>query len=108
MGTVIYVGFQPPEPELSLTKQELGNRLGYSKRHIEKLTAEGMPSEVEGITRLYKLSTCVLWLLETERAPKREEHFRQLLEEAGRESGRGRQAEPPPSGDRTGPGPISA
>lgn len=59
--TVIHVNFRR-EPEVELTKDELAQRLGYSRRHVEKLTALGMPSRLVGIQRLYKETECRNWL----------------------------------------------
>lgn len=65
MGTVVYADFG--RDEIQLSKKELATRLGYTTRHIEKLTAEGMPSEMEGVRRVYKETAARNWLGRHER-----------------------------------------
>lgn len=45
-----------------LGKEELGNALGRSVRWVEERTAEGMPSRIEGVRRVYKETACRNWL----------------------------------------------
>lgn len=69
-GNVIPVDFRPPEPEILLTKDQLARRLGRHHRTIEKWTAEGLPSQIKGIRRVYKLSEAIQWAEDTGRAKR--------------------------------------
>lgn len=66
MGTVVHVNFG--DSEVLLTKDQLAKRLGYSRRHIEKLTAAGMPSRLRGIRRFYRETECRNWLIQSRRS----------------------------------------
>lgn len=65
MGTVHFIDFGRNEP--LLTKKELAARLGYSERWIEHLQAEGMPSRIDGVRRVYKETAVRNWLTAHER-----------------------------------------
>lgn len=45
-----------------LGKEALGNTLGRSVRWVEERTAEGMPSRIEGIRRVYTETAARNWL----------------------------------------------
>lgn len=66
MGDLIHVSFSR-EPEAVLKKAELAHRLGYTVRHIEKLTALGMPSKIVGRCRVYRETECRNWLSQRDR-----------------------------------------
>lgn len=65
MTNVVYVDFG--REERLLNKEQIAKRLGYTVRTVEKLTAEGMPSEIKGIRRMYKETACRNWLAQRER-----------------------------------------
>lgn len=66
MGDVIYATFGR-DSEVYLTKAELAKRLGYTVRHVEKLTALGLPSTMDGRRRVYRETECRNWLIQRER-----------------------------------------
>lgn len=45
-----------------LTKRQLAATLGYSTRWIEHRMAEGMPSHLQGVRRMYDLDEVNEWL----------------------------------------------
>lgn len=108
VGDVIRVGFRLESEEILLSKREIGDKLGYSVRHIEKLAALGMPSEVWGRRRMYRQTQALKWLVESGRTSHGGRDFRRLLEEAHEEFGRGRLQPPAPPDDRDEPPDLSA
>jgi hypothetical protein len=68
MGTVVHVDFGQ---DRLLGKSELGKRLGRSVRGVEELTAQGMPSRIEGVRRVYKETACRNWLAAHGKTTKR-------------------------------------
>lgn len=64
LGTVVYHDFGA---EVALTKTELAARLGCSKRHVEKLLAEGMPHTIHGRRKVFKETRVRNWLSERDR-----------------------------------------
>jgi predicted DNA-binding transcriptional regulator AlpA len=64
MGVVIPVDFRREWPWLS--KREIAQKLGRSVRWVELRTAEGLPSELIGIRRMYRESEVRNWLAREE------------------------------------------
>lgn len=64
MGDLVHITFGN---EPLIDKAELADRLGYSKRTVEKLVAEGMPSTIFGVCRVFRESAARNWLAHQDR-----------------------------------------
>lgn len=63
MGRLIRMPLRPgSEPWLS--KRQVAGHFGYSTRWVELRVKDGMPSQMIGGHRKFRLSECELWLLE--------------------------------------------
>jgi hypothetical protein len=63
MGQVVRLPLRPgAEPWLS--KRQVAGYFGYSTRWVELRVRDGMPSQMIGGHRKFRLSECELWLTE--------------------------------------------
>jgi hypothetical protein len=62
MGDVIHVNFGASDP--LLTKRQLSQhpKIRRSTRWLEQRVAEGMPSQMDGNRRMFRLSEVLAWL----------------------------------------------
>jgi hypothetical protein len=81
VGTVVQAAHRfRSEPDLWLSKKEIAQKLSRSVRWVEMRAAEGMPSEMIGICRMFREPDVREWLQGYERAKEERRQVRLAAE----------------------------